>query len=281
MVLCICTTTKYNSRLSHNISHSKIKSRQVHFTMPLIFPSRNAQDTVRPYETNPSLRPMLRTGASEELINMNLHQTYVDNYFDILQANATTPLLGPYTTPWIPGALTLWSKSLIEHGKFESADAALLAFTVDCAMKVYITADLDLPCLELRGDDDIVWTLIFEAYWAAVRNQQRHAGRQGASISAVDNFLIFAVECFPKIRQRCQITFRQKIQDPAIRDAFASELVGRAHRRFSGMQPLLKRTYMWVYGKTPSRVVEERNDRREGEQARPLISIRQWVFEQN
>jgi hypothetical protein len=188
MVLCICTTTKYNSRLSHNIYHSKIKSRQVHFTMPLIFPSRNAQDTVRPYETNPSLRPMLRTGASEELINMNLHQTYVDNYFDILQANATTPLLGPYTTPWIPGALTLWSKSLIEHGKFESADAALLAFTVDCAMKVYITADLDLPCLELRGDDDIVWTLIFEAYWAAVRNQQPHAGRQGASISAVDNF---------------------------------------------------------------------------------------------
>jgi hypothetical protein len=87
MVLSICTTTKYNSRLSHNISYSKIKSRQVTYQDAIHHPSRNAQDTVRPYETNPFRRPATRDrmleAHSETLINMNYYQAYIDNYFDI------------------------------------------------------------------------------------------------------------------------------------------------------------------------------------------------------
>jgi hypothetical protein len=169
-------------------------------------------------------------------------EPYIDNAFDILQANIATPLPGPYSTTWTPDARTLWSASLIKHGKLDCADAALLAFTVDCAMKVYITADLDLPCLEHMNQDDLVWTIIYKAYWVLIRARSSH----NRAMSALEQFLVFVVEDLPKLRERCRILFGQHMQDPESKATFALNIV--AHVKFHDVQPIISKVFLWVYG---------------------------------
>jgi hypothetical protein len=126
-------------------------------------------------------------------------------------------------------------KSLIEHGKLESADAALLAFTVDCVMKVYVTADLDTPCLEDMSQDNLVWTVIYEAYWAFIRTRSSH----NRAMFALEQFLVSVVEDLPKLREQCEVSFCQHIHDPEIKVAFAFELVAQV--RFHGVQRIITR----------------------------------------
>jgi hypothetical protein len=125
-------------------------------------------------------------------------------------------------------------KQLIEQGKLEEADAALLNIMIDCAMKVYITADRYLPCLEHMSDDDLVWTVIYDAYWAVTRARSSHAAGSYSAISAVEKFLLSVVGDLPKLQERCKISFRQHIQDPEIKAVCAFVL--SAHDRFNDAQ---------------------------------------------
>jgi hypothetical protein len=284
--------------------------------MPYFNASRNDQDAVCPYETNPFLRPARRgalsTANSEILTSMSYdggpnpfprhlissayptsessedsgseYLEYYDeprtiNTFDILQANIATPLAGPYNTLRIPDARTLWSKNLIEQGKLEEADAALLALIVDCAMKVYITADLDLPCLEHVSDDDLVWTVIYDAYWAVVKARSSHAAGSNSAIHAVDRFLLSVVGDLPKLQERCKISFRQHIQDAELKSVCAFVL--GAHDSFNDAQHMISKVYRWVYGEWPWVAIERKDWGASEDLGRRLISIRQWVFERN
>jgi hypothetical protein len=83
----------------------------------------------------------------------------------------------------------------------------------------------------------------------------------------------------PSIRFRYNIAFQRHIQDPEIEVAIAYESM--ANDRFDDVRHKMNRAFRWVYGEHPWKVMAEYSQRVEEDYARPLISIRQWVFGYN
>lgn len=75
---------------------------------------------------------------------------------------------GPYSTPWVWDANCIWCRDLALRYKFTAIDGALFAFAVDCAMKIFILADLELPGQAAScGTSKLAWLVIRIAYeWA-------------------------------------------------------------------------------------------------------------------
>ena len=65
----------------------------------------------------------------------------------ILGGNIAKSRPGPYPTAWVWDSGCPWSKQLTECGKLDRDDAVVFAFTVECAMKLFILADLNYQLL--------------------------------------------------------------------------------------------------------------------------------------
>jgi hypothetical protein len=183
---------------------------------------------------------------------------------------------GPYATEWSPSPETAWSKGLIEQGRFNKADTILLAFIVDCAMKLYICAGIDLPCLESLTDSGIVHIIIIAVYSSVFRQMQRPDLMSHQAVG-FGRFYLNAMVDFEKIRERCDITFAQHIQDPENRNAFAVRFL--VYDSFGNDElGTIEDAFEWVYGQSPSTVVSDVEDIVVEDSPRDPISIRRWVF---
>ena len=125
----------------------------------------------------------------------------------------------------------------------------------------------------------IVWTVIYDAYWAVIRARSSHAAGSNSAIPAVEKFLLSVVGIFPKLQERCKISFRQHIQDPEIKAVCAFVL--SAYDRFNDAKHIISKVYRWVYGECPWVAMEGKDWGASEDLGRRLVSIRQWVFEHN
>ena len=184
---------------------------------------------------------------------------------------------GPYGTPWFSSEETLWSLGLIEHGRFNKPDTVLLAFIVDCAMKLYVCASITLHCLESLTDSDLVHTII-EAAYSNVLGQIQRADLMSRQALAFGRFYLKAMADFGKIRERCDITFGQYIQHQQTRNDFAARFL--IYDSFGDDElGIIENAFKWVYGQSPSTVVNDMEENiTQDSSGRDPISIRQWVF---
>ncbi|KAH7345962.1 hypothetical protein BKA66DRAFT_614666 [Pyrenochaeta sp. MPI-SDFR-AT-0127] len=227
-----------------------------------------------------SLSPSTTSGYFQTEFGDSDEEIFEDSTL-ILGGNIADSIPGPYSTPWFPGRQDLWSRDLIEMGIFDSTDAALLAFIVDCSMKLYIVSDIEIPSLEMLEDSDLVWSVITETQRLVrrdVQNRGTHSSSPGLSALSVENLMLCAARDLPKIRQRCKITFRQAIQSCVVKYAFAFELTDN-HSRFKDMFHELASAFQWVYGKHPSFFVNTQQNH--SVSSFHGISIRHYVFDYN
>ena len=183
----------------------------------------------------------------------------------------------PYSTPWFSSGETLWSLGLIDHGRFNKPDTVLLAFVVDCAMKLYICASITLHCLESLTDSDLVHTII-QAVYINVLGQIQRADLISRQALAFGKFYLKAVADFGKIRERCNITFGQYIQHQQTRNDFAVRFLIYDSFGYADLG-IIEDAFGWVYGQSPSTVVNGMEETiTEDSSGRDPISIRQWVF---
>lgn len=188
--------------------------------------------------------------------------------------NTVSVIAGPYPTRWKPVASDLWSRPLMASGDLDTVDAALLAFSVDYAMKYYIVADLDIPDRENLSDTDLAWAILLKT-----KDEVRSTIlRNGADIMDFGENIMFCVtNSIPKIRKRCSITFKQAIHELINQATFAGFLMKES--RSQSFREALADAFHWAYGRLPVTVVNDWPH--QSASTRPSISIRQWVFEFN
>ncbi|EUC46820.1 hypothetical protein COCMIDRAFT_91700 [Bipolaris oryzae ATCC 44560] len=192
--------------------------------------------------------------------------------------NAIISVPGPYTLSWDCSSSLLWSKSLVQHGEFEAADAILLAFVVDVAMKLYIVDGINYSVLNILDTSQLVWTVLSIIHNSIYKRVSCCGWSKGDVIQTVESFFLAAAPGLHRIRERFDIAFLQKILDPYTKLLFAKKLI--LHENFTPNTGKIAKVYRWVYGEPPELVLF--NDMEDGEppSQRP-INIRQWVFEYN
>lgn len=191
--------------------------------------------------------------------------------------NLANHLPGPYTTPWTYDAQSMWSKGLIEDRDINYNDAALLAFTVDCAMKLYIRLDVDQPASEVKGESDLAWSVILEVYAKVHENNALGRVSSDTGMACAESFFLLAMDGVMKFMERCTVILRQHIQDPINKYTMALYVTKRGS--FVENKAISLRAFQWVYGIWPQPVVAVGLD--EEDFTQNLMSIREWVFEYN
>lgn len=191
--------------------------------------------------------------------------------------NLANHLPGPYTTPWTYDEQSMWSKGLIEEKDFNHHDAALLSFTVDLAMKLYICMDVDKPVPDDKGESDLAWSVILEVYAKVYENIALGGVSSDTDMACAESFFLLAMDGLMKLLERYTVILRQHIQDPITKYTMALYVSERGS--FVGNKANALRAFEWVYGLWPLPVVSAGLD--EENFTQDLISIREWVFEYN
>jgi hypothetical protein len=109
--------------------------------------------------------------------------------YTVVGNNIAIPLPPPYQSSWtwVPGSW--WSKNLVKGGKFDEVDGVLLAFMVDYAMKLYISADMheqSATTLNTLITSELAWAIVLAGRSCAAKRirkmmrfllQKRHEGQ--------------------------------------------------------------------------------------------------------
>jgi hypothetical protein len=125
--------------------------------------------------------------------------------------NIAIPLPLPYQTPWTWHPGSWWSKNLIEGRKFDELDGVFFASTVDYAMKLYISAEMQEPfaaTLKTLNTSELAWAIVLAGRSYAekcVRDKDALPARERTRKRNLLNFqaLTYAL---PGIRERFDIT---------------------------------------------------------------------------
>ncbi|EMD97690.1 hypothetical protein COCHEDRAFT_1045918, partial [Bipolaris maydis C5] len=197
---------------------------------------------------------------------------------DCFLINAIISVPGPYTLSWHFSTSLLWSKSLVQHGEFTAADAILLAFLVDVAMKLYIVDGINYSVLNILDTSHLVWTVLSIIHRSIYQRVSRYGWSKGDVIQTVESFYLAAAVGLYRIRERFDIAFLQRIQDPKTKSLFARKLL--LNNIFAPNTRKIAKVYRWVYGESPELIYFNGMNDAEPPSRSP-INIWQWVFEYN
>ena len=202
---------------------------------------------------------------------------YISSGAHLKYSNLAFSRPGPYKTPWVYHPQSMWSRGLIENGRFDKDDAALVAFIVDCAMMLYIRMDTEMPVQDNTRESELGWRVIFEVYAKVSVRIALHGHLLDTDTACAQSVFFIAMDGMMKILERLDIHLRQHIQDPITRHDMALYIVRQD--RFRGNMARIIRAFKWVYGQGPLQVLTAGLDEREF--TRDLISIRKWVLDYN
>ncbi|EOA92304.1 hypothetical protein ACJQWK_03309 [Exserohilum turcicum] len=198
----------------------------------------------------------------------------------ILSVNLTFPIPGPYATPWFYSDRSPWSQHLVQHGEFTITDAALLAFTVDVAMKIYIVDDINFPVSDIANESSLVWVILERVAQSMYARIRSYGWAKRRVVATVEHFYIDVTRDLFKMRERYTIAFLQCIQDPQVKTSIATEIV--VHNSFADCNRAVRLVFRWVYGEWPESVLQKKTaGSKQESSSRPTMTIRQWVFHQN
>jgi hypothetical protein len=174
----------------------------------------------------------------------------------------------PWATEWQRESNCPWSSRLATLGDANKDDSTLFAFMVDCAMKLFIDADLELPVgAHMLTNSELVWKVIRLAE-VALQKWLRHEVTFRISIN--EDALIFLVkllEYLPRILERCRIDIGQQIRHSYVR--MAAYHLKEKDSRWGGWEHSFEDAYYWVYGD------------QKGFSTGTAVSVWDWLFNHN
>ncbi|KAF5845657.1 hypothetical protein GGP41_009445 [Bipolaris sorokiniana] len=145
-------------------------------------------------------------------------------------------------------------------------------------MKLYIVDGINYSVLNILDTSHLVWTVLSIIHSSIHQRVSRYGWSKGDVIQTVESFYLAAAVGLHRIRERFDIAFLQKIQDPNTKSLFARKLV--FNETFAPNTGKIAKVYRWVYGEPPELIFF--NDMEDAKlPSRSPINIRQWVFEYN
>ncbi|CAE7193120.1 hypothetical protein CFE70_007131 [Pyrenophora teres f. teres 0-1] len=263
----------------------------------------NAADTSEPGNTNSNSastadQPRDSTSAAPTIApqpttqSLNLPTQYISSGAYVNYYNIAIPLPSPYRTHWSYGEQSIWSRGLIQYNHFDYNDSALLSFTIDCAMKLYIIKDIVKPAQSnnLRSlpaaidsmavipyQTRLAWLVIWKVAHEVTTQVRARGYSIDQNMASAEFFFILAMRGVLRIVERNKIMLRQRIQDPLVKYVMAV-YISRPNS-FVGLGTMIHRVFAWVYGEWPSVVFTD--GLKEGDFARASISIPERILEYN
>jgi len=243
-------------------------------------PPRNTNvdgDTSNPGLSTDSTGIAMRTFRTLVIPSSTPSNQYISSGAHLKYSNLAFSRPGPYKTPWVYHPQSMWSRGLIENGRFDKDDAALVAFIVDCAMMLYIRMDTEMPVQDNTRESELGWRVIFEVYAKVSVRVALHGHPLATDTTCVESTFFIAMDGVMRILERHDIRLRQHIQDPITRHGMALYIIKQDSFRESTASMI--RAFKWVYGQGPVQVLNA--GLKEEEFTRDLISIRKWILDYN
>jgi hypothetical protein len=195
----------------------------------------------------------------------------------VLGGNTVSQRPAPYPSSWTWSPRLFWSIDFVARGHLNETDAALLVFMVDCAMKLYIVADLEVDFDGYPSSTKLTFAIL-ERTKRLVRDWSLYPETlsvvQSKLPAPVIEFLTPLVLDLSRIRERCDIMVGQNLQDPNLKIEVARTLMNES--RFKSSHDFIMEALEWVYGE------DSLEGRLDGKPVDGMgIEIREWIFEHN